>query len=151
MSEILDDVRDLYSAEIRQHGRSPTHARRPDAITAQARGDNPMCGDRVTIFIRQTHDTVAAAGFEARGCEITTASADLMCEAVEGQTPDQIRAMAHQVETMARTGRCEACEPALQPLKSLSAVHEYPSRIRCVTLPWTALMAALDGKQEISP
>ena len=144
----FDDVRDLYSAEIRQHGRAPTHAHRPDAFTAQARGDNPMCGDRVTIFIRQANGAIAAAGFEARGCEITTASADLMCEVVEGQAPDHIRLLATQVEAMARTGLCDTCEAALQRLKPLSAVHEYPSRIRCVTLPWAALVAALDGKTE---
>ena len=145
---MFDDVRDLYSAEIRQHGRTPTHAQRPDAFDAQARGDNPMCGDRVTVFVRRAGESVDAVGFEARGCEITVASADLMCEAVAGRTPGDIRRMAGDVETMARTGLCEECEAALQALKPLSAVHEYPSRVRCVTLPWAALVAALDGAQE---
>ncbi len=148
---MFDDVRDLYSAEIRQHGRAPTHASRPNGFDAQARGDNPMCGDRVTVFVRRGGDAVAAAGFEARGCEITVASADLMCEAVEGRGADDIRRMAGEVEAMARTGRCEACDAALQGLKPLSAVHEYPSRVRCVTLPWAALVAALDGVQEVGP
>ena len=145
---MFDDVRDLYSAEIRQHGRTPAHAARPDAFDAQARGDNPMCGDRVTVFVRRDGDAVAAAGFEARGCEITVASADLMCEAVGGRTAADIRAMAAQVEAMARTGLCEECEAALQALKPLSAVHEYPSRVRCVTLPWSALVAALEGRPQ---
>ena len=145
---MFDDVRDLYSAEIRQHGRAPAHASRPDAFDAQARGDNPMCGDRVTVFVRREGDAVAAAGFEARGCEITVASADLMCEAVGGRTAADIRAMAAQVDAMARTGLCEDCEAALQALKPLSAVHEYPSRVRCVTLPWSALVAALDGRSQ---
>lgn len=142
------DIRDLYSAEIRQHGRSPMYASRPEGFDAHARGDNPMCGDRVTVFVRRAGDLVANAGFEARGCEITIASADLMCEAVEGRTATDIRRMAHEVEAMARTGLCDACDAALRALEPLGAVHEYPSRIRCVTLPWAALVAALDGKQE---
>ncbi len=145
---MFDDVRDLYSAEIRQHGRAPVHATRPEGFDAQARGDNPMCGDRVTVFVRRAGDAVGQAGFEARGCEITVASADLMCDAVVGRSAADVRRMAGEVETMARTGLCEDCEAALQALKPLSAVHEYPSRVRCVTLPWAALVAALDGAQE---
>ncbi len=145
---MFDDVRDLYSAEIRRHGRSPTHGQRPPAFDVQARGDNPMCGDRVTVYVKRDGERVAAAGFEARGCEITVASADLMCEAVQGRSPAEIRQWAGDVEAMARTGLCEACDAALQGLKPLSAVHEYPSRVRCVTLPWAALVAALDGAKE---
>ena len=145
---MFDDVRDLYSAEIRQHGRSPLHARRPAGFDAQARGDNPMCGDRVTVFVRRAGGRVDEAGFEARGCEITVASADLMCEAVAGRSANDIRDMAAHIETMARTGHCATCDAALEALKPLSAVHEYPSRVRCVTLPWAALVAALDGAEE---
>ena len=147
---MFDDLKNLYSDEIRQHGRSPTHARRPDTFDSQARGDNPMCGDRVTVFVRRDGPAVAEAGFEARGCEITVASADLMCEVVQGRDDAHIRRMADEVAAMARTGRCEACDAALAALAPLSAVHEYPSRIRCVTLPWQALVAALDG-QETTP
>ena len=109
-----------------------------------------MCGDRVKVFVRRSGGSVGAAGFEARGCEITVASADLMCEAVRGRSPEEVRRMAASVEAMARTGRCEACGAALQAMRPLSAVHEYPSRVRCVTLPWAALVAALDGAKEVS-
>ena len=143
---MFDDLKDLYSAEIRAHGRSPSHGKRPAAFDASAKGDNPMCGDRVQVFVRRDGDAVAEAGFEARGCEI--ASADLMCEAVQGQPAHHIRAMAEQVADMARTGLCDACEDALQRLRPLSAVHEFPSRVKCVTLPWHALVAALDGDKE---
>ena len=145
---MFDDVRDLYSAEIRAHGRSPAHAQRPAAFDASAKGDNPMCGDRVQVFVRRDDGRVAEAGFEARGCEITVASADLMCEAVRGQPVDGIRALSEQVAAMARTGRCEECEEALRRLQPLSAVHEYPSRVKCVTLPWHALLAALHGEKD---
>ncbi len=145
---MFDAVRDLYSAEIRRHARAPEHSGRPAAFGASARGDNPMCGDRVEVFIRRDGDTISQAGFEARGCEISIASADLMCEAVEGRTPEQIRYFAGEVEAMVRTGRCEECHEALDHVRPLSAVHEYPSRVKCVTLPWRALLAAIDGGKE---
>ena len=147
---MFDELRDLYSDAIRAHGRRPAHAVRPEGWDASARGDNPMCGDRVQVFIRRDGDTVAAAGFEARGCEISTASADLMCEAVPGRSGDDIRALAAQVGEMARTGACPDCDAALDAMRPLSAVHEYPSRVRCVTLPWNALLAALGGDKEAS-
>jgi len=144
---MFDELRDLYSAEIRKHGRTPTHARRPDGFDAEAKGDNPMCGDRVTVFIRRDGDRVAAAGFEARGCEISVASADLMCEVVTNTSADHIRQAASQVALLAQTGECPECDARLMPF---SAVHEYRSRVKCVTLPWNALLAALDGEKESS-
>ena len=145
---MFDELQDLYSAEIRRHGRTPAHGRRPTVFDASARGDNPMCGDRVQVFIHRDGGTIAEAGFEARGCEISIASADLMCEVVQGRAPDEVRVLAGQVEQMALTGQCEACGAALQPVRPLSAVHQYPSRVKCVTLPWRALLAALDGGKE---
>ncbi len=135
------DARDLYSDAIRAHARHPAHAGRPDGAVLEARANNPMCGDRVDVYARLEDGRVAAAGFTARGCDVTTASADLMCEAVRGLDLDAVRALAHMVGEMARTGRCDACDAALQPL---SAVHEYPSRLRCVTLPWSALVDAME-------
>src|SRR3954447_17960859 len=120
---MFEAVRDLYSDEIRRHGPPPEHTGLPEGFDASAKGDNPMCGDRVTVFLRRDGDTISEAGFEARGCEISIASADLMCEAVQGQQSDRLRAWADDVEAMARTGRCEHCEAALEGLKPLSAVH----------------------------
>ena len=145
---MFDDVRALYNEAILSHSRAPRHATRLATFDGQAKGDNPMCGDRITVFVRREGDTLAEAGFEARGCELTRASADLMCEAVAGVSPDVVRRMASDVEVMARTGQCEACANSMDALRPLSAVHEFPSRVRCVTLPWTALVAALDGDLE---
>lgn len=144
---MFEDVRDLYSDAIRAHSRAPRHAVRPAGFDATARGDNPMCGDRVTVFVRRDGDAVGEAGFEVRGCELTLASADIMCDAVVGMSADTVRSLAKDVALMARTGRCDHCDQALH---ALSAVHGYPSRLRCVTLPWSALVAALDGKETAS-
>ena len=139
-NSVFDDVRALYNDSIRRHGRTPSHAGRLSAFDGQARGDNPLCGDRVTVFVRRDGDRVAAAGFEARGCEVSIASADLMCEVVAGMPANHILMMADRVAALASTGVCPECDDRLL---AFSAVHEFPSRARCVTLPWSALVAAL--------
>jgi nitrogen fixation NifU-like protein len=108
-----------------------------------------MCGDRVQVFVRRAGDgSIAETGFEARGCAISVASADLMAEAVAGATPEQARALFGQFREMATTGRCEHDDPRLEALQPLSGVHEFPSRVKCATLPWHALAAALEGGKE---
>ncbi|MGH7041684.1 MAG: Fe-S cluster assembly sulfur transfer protein SufU [Acetobacteraceae bacterium] len=155
MSGGLDDLRDLYQDVILDHGRRPRHGHRPAAFDASAKGDNPMCGDRVHVFVRHAPDgTIAETGFEARGCAISIASADLMAETVVGKRPDDARALFAAFRELARTGKCPACDAALaEPLERLAplaGVHEYPSRVKCATLAWHALIAALDGAQEAS-
>jgi nitrogen fixation NifU-like protein len=146
---MFDDVRDLYQEVILDRGRRPRHGRRPAAFDASARGDNPMCGDRCTVFVRHDPDgTVREVGFEARGCAISIASADLMAEAVPGLDGDSVRALAEKFRALARTGQGD--DPALEALQPLAGVHEYPSRVKCATLPWHALVAALAGDREAS-
>jgi nitrogen fixation protein NifU and related proteins len=155
MSGGLDDLRDLYQDVILDHGRRPRHGKRLAAFDASAKGDNPMCGDRVEVFVRRDPDgSIAETGFEARGCAISVASADLMAETVAGRRPEDARALFDAFRELARTGACPACNAALaEPLERLAplaGVHEYPSRVKCATLPWHALIAALDGAKEAS-
>ncbi len=139
----FDEVRDLYQEVILRHGRHPAHARRLEVFDATARGDNPMCGDRVQVWLKLDRDGVIAdMGFEARGCAISIASADLLVEVAIGHTKADLREMAVGFAAMAKTGDTSG---ALEVLKPLSGVHEYPSRVKCATLPWNALLAALDG------
>ena len=148
---MFDDVKDLYQDVILDHGRKPRHAQRLAEFDGTAKGDNPMCGDRVQIWIKNDPlGAIAAVGFEARGCAISIASADLLAEVAPGHTPAQLRDMAASFATMARTGQCDACDAAMEKLKPLSGVHEFPSRVKCATLPWNALLAALDGVKEAS-
>ncbi len=151
----FDDMRDLYQEVILDHGRNPRHAKRLDDFDSTAKGDNPMCGDRVQVWLKFTPaGAIAATGFEARGCAISVASADLMAETVQGRDPADTRALFAAFRDMARTGTCPACDAALtepmERLAPLSGVHEYPSRVKCATLPWHALIAALDGTKETS-
>jgi nitrogen fixation NifU-like protein len=144
---MFDDLRDLYQEVILDHGRRPRHGARPAAFDATAKGDNPMCGDRVQVFVRHGADgRIAETGFEARGCAISIASADLMAEVVSGRTDADVRDLADSFRNMARTGQAPEGDAAIERLRPLAGVHEYPSRVKCATLPWHALLAALDGQ-----
>jgi nitrogen fixation NifU-like protein len=144
MSE--SDLRDLYQEVILEHGRRPLHAGRPERYDAAAKGDNPMCGDRIELFVSFGADGgIADARFVARGCAISVASADLMAEAVTGRSVATTRTLFDRFRTMVVSGECPDCDTAMQSLKALAGVHEYPSRVKCATLPWHTLMAALDG------
>ena len=153
-TDSFDDLRDLYQEVILDHGRRPRHAQRLEAFDATAKGDNPMCGDRVQVWVKLDADTIGQIGFEARGCAISVASADLMAETVQGRGKADTRALfeafrdhgPHRHLPGLRAGLAEPMER----LAPLSGVHEYPSRVKCATLPWHALIAALDGAKEAS-
>ena len=148
---MFDDVRDLYQDVILRHGRNPVNMRRLDPYDAKSSGDNPMCGDRCEVRVAFAADgALRDVAFEARGCAISMASADLMADAVRGRTPQSARTLAASFAQLARTGETADHDPAIETLRPLSGVSEYPSRVKCATLPWAALVAALDGVQEAS-
>ena len=145
---MFDELRDLYQDTILEHGRNPGHRRRLDVFDAEATGDNPFCGDTVTVRLRRDGDgRVAEAGFEACGCAISIASADLMAALVEHRDDAEILLAGEAFERMLQTGDAGAAPALIEPLKPLVGVHAYRSRIRCATLPWSALRAALDQER----
>jgi nitrogen fixation NifU-like protein len=144
---MFDDLRDLYQEVILDHGRKPRHGVRLETFDATAKGDNPMCGDRVQVWVRHDADgRIARVGFEARGCAISIASADLMAEVAAGQSDTDVHVLAERFRDMARTGVAGSDDAALERLRPLAGVHEFPSRVKCATLAWHALLAALDGR-----
>jgi nitrogen fixation NifU-like protein len=152
---MFDDLRDLYQEVILDHGRKPRNFRRLDDPDRTARGDNPRCGDRIELFLKLGADGgIADVAFQGRGCAISTASASLLTELVKGKTAAQAHALADGFRQLAMTGTCPACEAALaddmERLQPLSGVHEFPSRVKCATLAWHTLNAALDGSKETS-
>ncbi len=149
-SHTFDDVRDLYQTIILDRGRNPHHMHRMEPFDACAAGENPLCGDQVEVRVRFAGGTVADAAFEARGCAISMASADLMAEVVRGRDADSIRSLAAEFAELARNGASASSDPAIAVLQPLSGVSEYRSRVKCATLPWSALIAALDGAKETS-
>ncbi|HUZ64714.1 MAG TPA: SUF system NifU family Fe-S cluster assembly protein [Acetobacteraceae bacterium] len=148
---MFDDLRELYQEVILDHGRAPRHGHRLAVFDTTAKGDNPMCGDRVQVWVRLDEmKRIAQTGFEARGCAISVASADLMAEAVAGRTSTEAKRLFADFATMVRTGNCPDCDAAMESLRVFAGVHEFPSRVKCATLPWHALTAALDGGQEVA-
>src|ERR1700752_677507 len=93
-ADAFDDLRDLYQEVILDHGRHPRHAHRLESLDATAKGDNPMCGDRIQVWVKRAPDgSIADPGFEARGCAISVASADLMAETVKGRSQADTKAL----------------------------------------------------------
>jgi nitrogen fixation protein NifU and related proteins len=143
----LADSDDLYHEVIMERGRRPHHAGRPAHYDRSAAGDNPMCGDRVQVFVALgPQGRIAEPHFDARGCAVSIASADLMAEAVTGLTADEVVAVFSRFENMVRTGDCPEGDAAMRLLRPLAGVHTHPSRLTCATLPWQVLLAALDGE-----
>ena len=145
---MFDDVRDLYQTIVLERSRNPRHMHAMDPYDALAEGDNPLCGDRVEVRLRYDGETIADAAFQARGCAISMASADLMADAVRGRNAEDVRRLAEGFEALVRSGATD--DDALEALLPLAGVSEYPSRIKCATLPWAALIAALAGRREAS-
>jgi nitrogen fixation NifU-like protein len=135
---------DLYQELILDHGRRPRNFRPLEGGAArgvhQAEGHNPLCGDRVKVFVRLAGEVVAEAAFQGAGCAISTASASLMTEAVKGKRPDDVRALFERFHDLV-TGK--PVEDDLGKLGAFSGVSEFPMRVKCATLAWHTLLAAL--------
>ena len=146
---MCDALEDLYQSVILDHGKAPRNFRRLEAPDASARGDNPMCGDRVEVFLNLEGDRIAEAAFMGRGCAVSIASASLLTETVTGLDRDTARDLSGQFREMARSGKVPEA-PGFERLAALSSVHEFRSRVKCATLPWVTLDAALAGGKEAS-
>jgi nitrogen fixation NifU-like protein len=151
---MFDDLRDLYQEIILDHGRKPRNFRRLEDADLSARGDNPLCGDRMDLWLKMTPDgRIADAAFQGRGCAISMASASLMTETVKGKSAEQAKALGARFRELAMTGACPDCgdlTEEMERLQPLAGVHEFPSRVKCATLAWHTLNAALEGNKEAS-
>ena len=135
----MSDNAELYQSIIMERTKHPRHAGKPAAFNHEGHGDNPMCGDRIHLYVA---DDGTRVFHESRGCAIMIASAELMADAVAGLAPGAIAERRKAFEAMVTTG---TPNPALGDLNALAGVFEYRSRIRCATLPWSALTEALEG------
>lgn len=140
MTTAASDISRLYREAVLDHSRHPRNFRRIEPSHACAEGNNPLCGDRIHVYLRFDGDRLTDAAFEATGCAISLASASMMTEAVRGRSIDEAR------EAIARAHALFA-DPATAvapgELAALASVRNYPSRVRCALLPWRTLEAAL--------
>ena len=146
----FQELQDLYSKVLRDLARNPVHRGRLENATASARGDYPMCGDRVDLSLMVADGAITEAMFQGRGCEISQASAALLTELVRGKSPAEARALGEAVARLARGEEVSGDAPELERLAILSVVKKFPSRVKCATLAWRALDAALAGVKETS-
>jgi nitrogen fixation NifU-like protein len=150
---MLDDLRELYQEVILDHGRNPRNLRKPADANRHGHGHNPICGDSVVV-----HATVDDAGvirdvaFEGKGCAISVASASLMTEVLKGKTEAEAQALFTRFHRMCtKDGEAGAGDDEdLERLSVLSGVREFPMRVKCATLAWHTLNAALAGDNDVT-
>jgi len=139
----MSDLQDLYQEVILDHNRRPRNFGRIEPSDGHAEGHNPLCGDRLSVFVRLDGERVADIRFEGKGCAISTASASLMTEAVKGKERAAIGELFAKVHALL-TQQDAAPDTALGKLAALSGVREFPVRVKCASLCWHTLNAALD-------
>jgi nitrogen fixation NifU-like protein len=143
----MSDLSDLYQEVILDHNRRPrNYGTLPDA-TGVAQGHNPLCGDRLSLYVKVDGGRIAGIAFEGSGCAISKASASLMTDAVKGGSIDDALALFERVHAMLTTPPGQDVDSAaVGKLAVLSGVREFPVRVKCASLAWHTLRAALAGQ-----
>jgi len=144
---VTSDLNDLYQEVILDHNRRPRNFHAIADATHSAEGYNPLCGDRLTLFVQIEGDRIADVAFEGSGCAISKASASLMTEAVKGRTVADARALFERFHTMVTTAPDEPVND-LGKLSVLAGVREFPIRVKCASLAWHTLKAALASEKK---
>lgn len=145
----MSDLSDLYQEVILDHNRRPRNFRRIDQPSRQAEGYNPLCGDRVTVFLSLEGDRIADVAFEGSGCAISKASASLMTDRLKGCTVPEAEDLFTRFHQMVTTPPDREVED-LGKLSALAGVREFPVRVKCASLAWHTLKAALENTQRVS-
>ena len=144
----MPDLRDLYQEVILEHSKAPRNYRELKPADHKAEGYNPLCGDRFTIYLQMDGDFIRDIAFQGSGCAISKASASMMTQALKGKTRAEAEKFFHNFHRVV-TGQAENGDQAsLGKLTVFSGVSEFPLRVKCATLAWHTVQAALDGKQE---
>jgi len=144
---VSTDLRDLYQQVILDHNRKPRNFRVLEGANRTAEGYNPLCGDQMKLYLNVENGVIKDAAFQGKGCAISKASASMMTASVIGRPLDEAEALFHRIHAML-TGETDAVGESLGKLAVFSGVREFPSRIKCATLAWHTLHAALSGSAE---
>lgn len=148
----MSDLQDLYQEVIFDHNRNPRHHGKPADTNRCAQGFNPLCGDKVTLYLKvDEKGIIRDVGFDGAGCAISVASASLMTDTLIGKTEQEAEALFKRFHDMLMGDGDGDPNNDLGKLEALSGVREFPSRIKCATLAWHALHAALkEGGKPVS-
>jgi nitrogen fixation NifU-like protein len=145
----MSDLRDLYQDVILEHSKAPRNYRELAVANHKAEGFNPLCGDHFTVYLDLENDSIRDISFQGSGCAISKASASMMTQALKGKTKAEAEKLFSVFHGMV-TGNApsDGSQPELGKLAVFSGVSEFPVRVKCATLAWHALHAALEGKAE---
>jgi len=142
----MDDLRELYQQLILEHDKRPRNFGKLEHATAVRHGTNPRCGDNVQVYLTVEHDTIQDIKFEATGCAISKASASIMTTLVKGKSRAEARSIFQQFHELATTDSDQSIDlENLGALAAFAGVHQFPARVKCATLPWHTMHAALEG------
>jgi len=144
------DLKSLYQDIIVDHNRSPRNFRRIEDATRRIDGYNPLCGDRITLYVKLSGDVIEDVSFEGSGCAISTASASLMTEALKGLRVEEAEQMFQSMHDLLTQDDSGVDPESLGKLAALEGVRDYPSRVKCATLCWHTLRSALQGGEEVA-
>jgi nitrogen fixation protein NifU and related proteins len=141
------DLQDLYQEVVLEHSKRPRNYREVEGANRRAEGYNPLCGDQLTVTLRMDGGVIKEVGFIGQGCAISRASASLMTGAVKELSREKAEHLFEQVHKLVTEGPEGVDMVVLGKLEVLSGVSEFPARVKCASLAWHALKAALDGKE----
>lgn len=142
----MSELSELYQEVLLDHSRNPRNCRKIPTPQGVAEGDNPLCGDAVTVYLQLAEGQIRDVSFVGRGCAISQASASLMTEAVAGKSTDEVRQLAERFRRLVTVDSAgDGAE--LGKLTIFRGVRDFPMRVKCATLAWHTLLAALEGAQ----
>jgi nitrogen fixation NifU-like protein len=145
----MSDLRELYQQVILEHSRNPRNYKELEEANRTAEGYNPLCGDQLSLFVVVENDVIVDVGFKGSGCAISKASASLMTDAVKGKTVAEAESLFAGFREMVTSEHDAAIdEEALDKLAVFSGVREFPVRVKCATLAWHTLHAALEEEEK---
>jgi len=144
----MADLRDLYQELILEHSKAPRNYRELKTADHKAEGYNPLCGDHFTIFLRMEGDSIREVTFQGSGCAISKASASMMTQALKGKTKAEAEELFDLFHNVVTGQAVNGNQADLGKLAVFSGVSEFPTRVKCATLAWHTLQAALEGKQD---
>jgi nitrogen fixation NifU-like protein len=145
----MSDLRELYQTTILDHNKNPRNFGRLESANREARGDNPLCGDKITVYLTLDGDTITDLAFEGSGCAISKASASMMTERLKGKPLAEAESLFEEFHGLVTSDPTEP--PLIEGLGKLAifaGVREFPMRVKCATLAWHTLRAAVAGEAE---
>jgi nitrogen fixation NifU-like protein len=142
------DLQDLYQEVVLDHGKRPRNFREVEGASHKAQGFNPLCGDQLSVSLKVEGGVIRDIGFQGQGCAISRASASLMTGAVKDRTREEAERLFEHVHKLVTEGPAGMDTEALGKLAVLSGVSEFPARVKCASLAWHTLRAALRGEAE---